>query len=72
MKRTVKVEILLPMEFRDDMDDEAINFYLNDSSWCASNIIELLEEYDENIGCLCNICQFEVLPNGNGENQPDL
>lgn len=61
-KRTVRFEILLPMEFVDDMDDWDINFKLNDSSWCMSNLIDLLEKYDREHGCLCNICTARVVP----------
>lgn len=61
--RTVRFEILLPMEFPDDMDDWKINFKLNESSWCMSNLIDLLEEYDREKGCLCNIATARVVPN---------
>lgn len=54
-KRTVRFEIMLPMEFAGDKDDWEINFQLNESSWCMSNLIELLEEYDREHGCICNI-----------------
>lgn len=64
MKRTVRVEIMLPKEFPDDMDDWEINFLLNESGWCWSNLIEELERYDVEHGCLCNICQGRVVPIG--------
>lgn len=60
-KRTVKITINLPMEFPDEWDDELINFYLNDSSWCFDNLLPLLEEYSEKHGCICGICKGEVL-----------
>lgn len=66
-KRVVKIQIDLPVEFPEDWDDKLINFYLNESSWCMSNIIELLEQYDKEHGCLCRICKGEVydLPKDN-------
>ena len=53
---------MLPMEFVDDMDDWEINYQLNESSWCMSNLIELLTEYDINHDCLCHICKARVVP----------
>ena len=61
-KRTVRFEIMLPMEFPDDMNDWEINFLLNESSWCMSNVIEILQAYDEEHGCICNICEGRVVP----------
>ena len=50
------------MNFPPDYDDDLIEFSLNESSWCASNIIPMLEDYDRKHGCICNICEFVVLP----------
>lgn len=61
-KRTVRIEIMLPMEFSSDMDDWEINHLLNDSSWCMSNIIDLLRDYDIEHGCICPICSARVVP----------
>ena len=59
-KRTVRIEIDLPMEFPKEWDDKLINFHLNESSWCFSNIIEMLEEYEKQHGCICRICKGKV------------
>ena len=59
-KRMVKIEIDLPMEFPKDWDDKDIDFHLNESSWCASNIIDELLKYEEEHGCICRICEFKV------------
>lgn len=48
------------MEFPDGWNKEMIEFYLNDSSWCCSNLIDLLEKYDEEHGCICSICKALV------------
>ena len=61
-KRVVRFEIMLPMEFPDDMDDWSINWSLNEGSWCMSNIIDMLEKYDAENGCICNICVGRVVP----------
>ena len=60
--RNVKAIITLPMEFPEEWTDEQIWFYLNESSWCASNFLDLAEKFDEEHGCICNICEFEVMP----------
>lgn len=61
--RKVRITIDLPMEFPEEWGDEAINFHLNGSSWCWSNLLNLLYNYASANGCLCNICEGEVLPN---------
>lgn len=49
------------MDFPDDWTNDDIEFYLNESSYCLSNIIDKLDEYDQTVGCLCNICTAKVL-----------
>ena len=58
---TVQFTIDLPMKFPADFTNHDIEFFVNESSWCHSNIIELLEQYDEEHGCLCHICRGKVL-----------
>lgn len=58
---TVQFTIDLPMKFPADYTNHDIEFFVNESSWCHSNIIELLEQYDEEYGCLCPICRGKVL-----------
>jgi len=48
------------MDFPSDWDNEMIEFHLNDSSWCCSNLIDILTEYDKKNGCICSICRAEV------------
>ena len=45
--KTIDWHIHLPMDFPTDWDDEMIEFYLNESSWCCDNLIDLLEEYSK-------------------------
>lgn len=37
----------------EDWHDEAVNFHLNDSSWCASNLIHEIEILESHLNCLC-------------------
>ena len=60
-KKTIQLTINLPMDFPDDWTNDDIEFYLNDSSYCLSNIINELDKYDKTVGCLCNICTAKVL-----------
>ena len=60
-KVTVRVTIDLPMEFPVEWDNELIEFHLNDSSWCADNIIEEIESYSEEHGCICGIFKAKVI-----------
>jgi hypothetical protein len=54
----VKMEVTVPICVPADWDEDQIEFWLNDSSWCADNMIQRLEELDEAKGdrapCLCN------------------
>ena len=59
--KTIDWHIHLPMDFPADWDDEMIEFYLNESSWCCDNLIDLLEEYSKENGCICSICEAKVL-----------
>ena len=38
-----------------------IEFHLNESSWCCSNLIKELKKYDEENGCICSICEAKVV-----------
>ena len=60
-KVRIKWTIELPMEVPEEWDKEMIEFYFNESSWCCSNIIEDLQQYDKDHGCICNICKAEFL-----------
>jgi hypothetical protein len=61
-KVPVAVTILLNMEFPADWDEDAIDFKLNDSSWCASNLIPEIEAAAKEDGCLCGRCSYEINP----------
>ena len=60
-KRTIRITIDLPMEFPKDWDDRLIEFHLNESSWCFDNLIDKLEQYSEEHGCICGICKARTL-----------
>lgn len=59
--KTIQWTINLPMNFPSDWDDDMIEFHLNESSWCCSNLINELEKYDEKNGCICGICEAKVV-----------
>lgn len=60
-KRTVRITVDLLMEFPKDWDDRLIEFHLNESSWCFDNLIDKLEQYSEEYGCICGICKARAL-----------
>lgn len=54
-KRVVLCKLLLPMEFPASWSDEDIEFYLNDSGWCASSLLYVLDKAtDGGRKCICN------------------
>lgn len=60
MKKNIKWTINLDMDFPNDWNDDDILFYLNESSWCADNLIVLLDNYSKQNGCICEICSAEI------------
>ena len=61
--KTVNIRwtINLPMEVPEDWDTDLINFHFNESSWCCDNLIDILKEYSDKYGCICNICEGVVV-----------
>lgn len=62
-ERTIRITIDLPMKFPISWNDELIEFHLNESSWCFDNLIDKLDQYSEEHGCICGICNARVLKN---------
>lgn len=62
-KRKVKIKytITLDEDVPLDWDNSMIEFQRNESSWCASNLLDKLNKYDEDHGCICNIVKAEVI-----------
>lgn len=58
--KTIQWTINLPMDFPSKWDNDMIEFHLNESSWCCSNLISKLKKYDEENGCICGICEAKV------------
>jgi len=62
-ERTIRITIDLPMKFPINWNDELIEFHLNESSWCFDNLIDKLDQYSKEHGCICGICNARVLKN---------
>ena len=52
----------------ENWDTEVIDFHYNNSSWCASNILNRLEERN-NFRCLCDVASFEYLRDATEEDE---
>jgi len=68
--RKVKVKVIIDLVVDEPIswDKYDIESHLNESSWCADNILDKIEEYKENGRCICNITKIEYvgeLENGN-------
>lgn len=59
--KKIRFVIDLHMDFPEDWDNDMIWFHLNESSWCADNLIDLLKEHSKKNGCICDICNAEVM-----------
>lgn len=60
-KKTIRITIDLPMDFPEDWDNELIEFQLNESSYCCDNLIDELQKYSEEHGCICMITECKVI-----------
>lgn len=58
LRLTVEYEVRVPAHW----DKNLIEFSRNDGSWCASNLVDELQDIAEREGCLCNTgAEFEYL-----------
>lgn len=62
---TVKAVITYDIEVPADWDKKMVEFSRNDSSWCASNMIAELEEFEKD-RCLCSKVKFEYIEDKTG------
>lgn len=61
--KNIEIKINLPMDFPSDWTIQDIEFYLNESSYCCDNLIQLLQNYSIKYGCICNIIECKVIDN---------
>jgi hypothetical protein len=70
-KVRVRVTMEIEMEVPASWDDDAIEFHYNDGTWCANNIVGLIQDYldshDEDICVLCPTFSAEVVADVPGE-----
>lgn len=62
-QRTVVVRFTVEMvrEVPEDWNRDSLEFHLNESSWCASNLIGDMEKIDTDAHCLCSNVTGEYL-----------
>ena len=51
------------MDFPSDWTIQDIEFYLNESSYCCDNLIDLLQQYSKQHGCICEITECRIIDN---------
>ena len=59
--RTVQLIINLPMDFPSDWTDGDIEFYLNESSYFLSNVMDIVHKYEEEHGYICAISEAHLM-----------
>lgn len=70
--RTVVVRVTIEMvrQVPDDWTAEDIEFHINDSSWCADNIVDDLTRFTERgEGCLCRHLSAEYVREATAEDE---
>lgn len=72
--RTVVVDVTLRLVRRvpEDWDAGSVEFHLNDSSWCASNIIDELKSVDTDSHCLCGQFSAVFVREATAKDEQDL
>ena len=69
-EKTIVTRMII--DFVDDVPEhwteDQINFRYNESSWCADNILQKLEERS-NFRCLCSVASFEYLRDATEEDE---
>jgi hypothetical protein len=60
-KRIVKVETMVLLDFPEDWNNSDIEFYLNDSSSCSSNVLSALADSDDELECGCSVTTMTVV-----------
>lgn len=72
--RTVVIEarITLVREVPEDWDQQSIESQLNESSWCASNIIDDLEKLNTDEHCLCGHFEARYVREATPEDEVEL
>lgn len=62
---THRVKVRVTIDYEVDVPyswtKEIVEFHRNEGSWCASNVLNELENVEEEIGCLCPASKFEYL-----------
>lgn len=57
MRFTIDIPVNVPHSWsKDDID-----FRYNGGTWCADNLIDMLEDYESKNGCLCGITSAEMV-----------
>lgn len=61
-ERTVNLDVTIHMVMSvpEDWDEGQIHWHYNEGSWCASNLLSILEDREE-VGCLCNITEVKYV-----------
>jgi hypothetical protein len=58
------------MDVPESWDEGSINFRFNESSWCASNLLDELQRREENTGmCLCMITDAKYIGEATEEDE---
>jgi len=60
-KARVKLTIEYDIEIPEHWNKEILEYFRNDGTWCANNLIDELAELTEGDNCLCLLAKYEYL-----------
>jgi len=71
--RTVIIEARIKMliSVPESWDSDMVEFHRNEGSWCASNVVEELDDQAKRCGCLCNDAEFSFVREATDEDEAE-
>jgi len=72
-KRTIIIEFKceLLVSVPEDWDTQMVEFHFNESSYCKSNLIKVLQLLDERISCICPFSEVAFIREATKEDETD-
>lgn len=69
--RTVNIDftVHIVMDVPESWDEDQINWHYNEGTWCASNLLSILEDREDTDMCLCDITEAKYVGEATEEDE---
>ena len=73
-ERTVNVDFVIHavMSVPETWDEDQINWHYNEGTWCASNLLRILANRDDDDRCLCSITEAKYIGEATQEDEEEF